>query len=70
MLKGAVVGGPSLVFTRRQEAGVTRIRSHQFEEPRLYKKILGFDASALYLSTMLTEMPCGKEKVVHYDNDR
>jgi len=49
MLKGAVVGGPSLVFTRRHEAGVTRIRSHQFEEPRLCKKILGFDASALYL---------------------
>jgi len=70
MLKGAVVGGPSLVFTRRHEAGVTRIRSHQFEEPRLCKKILGFDASALYLSTMLREMPCGKEKVVHYDDDR
>jgi len=70
MLKGAVVGGPSLVFTRYHEAGVTGIRSHQFEEPRLCKKILGFDTSALYLSTMLREMPCGKEKVVHYDDDR
>jgi len=70
MLKGAVVGGPSLVFTRRHEAGVTRIRSHQFEEPRLCKKILGYDASALYLSTMLREMPRGKEKVVHYSDDR
>jgi len=27
MLKSAVVGGPSLVFTRRHEVGVTRIRS-------------------------------------------
>jgi len=35
MLKGAVVGGPSLVLTRQHEAGVTRIRAHQFEEPRL-----------------------------------
>jgi len=70
MLKGAVVGRPSLVFTRRHEAGVTRIRSHQFEEPRLCKKILGFDAGTLYLSTMLREMPCGKEKVVHYSDDR
>ena len=29
MLKGAVVGGPSLVFCREHEAGVTRIRSHK-----------------------------------------
>jgi len=69
MLKGAVVGGPSLVFTRRHEAGVTWITLHQFEEPRLCKKILGFDASALYLSTFLREMRCGKEKVMHYDDD-
>jgi len=70
MLKWAVVGGPSLVFTRRHQAGVTGIRSHQFEEPRLCKKILGFDASALYLSTFLREMPCRKETVVHYNDDR
>jgi len=64
MLKGAVVRRTSLVFTRRHEAGVTRIRSHQFEEPRLCKKIVGYDASIFYLSTMLREMPCGKEKVL------
>ena len=29
MLKAAVVGGPSLVFTRKHVAGETRIRSHQ-----------------------------------------
>ena len=32
MLKGAVVGGPSLVFTRYHEAGKTRIRSHKYED--------------------------------------
>ena len=67
MLKGAVVGGPSLVFTRYHEVGVTKIRSHQKKaEPRLCQRILGYDANALYLSTMLEEMPCGKERVVHY----
>ena len=66
MLKGAAVGGPSLVFTRYHEVGVTKIRSHQTAEPRLCQRILGCDANALYLSTMLEEMPCGKEKVVHY----
>ena len=65
MLKEAVVGGPSLVFTRVHEVGKTRIRSHQIAEPRLCKNILGYDANALYLSTMLREMPCGKERVVH-----
>jgi len=55
------------VFTRRHEAGKTRIRSHQFVDARLCKKILGYDANALYLSTMLQDMPCGKERVVRYD---
>ena len=63
MLKGAVVGGPSLVFTRYHEKDVTRIRSHQVENPRLCKKILGYDANALYLSTMQKDMPCGKKQV-------
>ena len=79
MLKAAVVGGPSLVFTRYHEVGKTRIRSHQIAGgvsphtpqgiPKLCKNILGYDANALYLSTMLREMPCGKEKVVHYTGE-
>ena len=69
MLKEAVVGGPSLVFTKYHEVGVTGIRSHQIAEPRLCKNILCYDANALYLSTMLREMPCGKERVVHYEDE-
>ena len=69
MLKEAVVGSPSLVFTRIHEVGKTRIRSHQIAEPRLCKNILGYDANALYVSTMLREMPCGKERVVHYEDE-
>ncbi|KAL9986602.1 hypothetical protein ACROYT_G000771 [Oculina patagonica] len=63
MLKGAVVGGPSIVFTRYHEAGVTKIRDHQFENANFCKNIVGYDANALYLSTMLEDMPCGKEEV-------
>lgn len=69
ILKGAVVGGPSLVFTRYHEVSVTRIRSHQFENAKLMMKILGYDANALYLSTMLKEVPCGNKKVVHYTDE-
>ena len=69
MLKGAVVGGPSLVFTRYHEVGKTRIRSHQYPDARPCQNILGYDANALYLSTMLREMPCGKERVIKYADD-
>ena len=58
MLKAAVVGGPSLVFTRRHVAGETRILSHQYEDARVCRRILGYDANLLYPSTMM-EMPCG-----------
>ena len=68
MLKGAVVGGPSLVFTRKHVAGQTRIGSHKYEEARVTKRILGFDANSLYPSTMLHDMPCGPGRVVHYEN--
>ena len=68
MLKGAIVGGPSLVFTRKHVAGQTRIRSHKYESARVTKRILGFDANSLYPSTMLYDMPCGPGRVVHYEN--
>ena len=61
ILKRAVVGGPSLVFTRYHEAGVTRIR-----EQSMCQKIVGYDANALYLATMLRAMPCGRGRVKNY----
>ena len=67
ILKEAVVGGPCLVFTRYHEVGITKIRSHRIAEPRLCKNIVGYDTNALYLSTMLRDMPCGKGRVVHYN---
>lgn len=54
MLKEAVGGGGGKVLC-----------SH---EPRAWKQIISYNANALYLLTMLRDMPCGKEKVVHYDN--
>ena len=56
------------MFTRLHEAGKTKIRDHKFKNPKLCRKILGYDANALYLSTMLQEMPCGKEKIVRYED--
>ena len=69
MLKAAVVGGPSLVFTRKHVAGETKIRSHQYgDDSRLTRRILGYDANSLYPSTMMKEMPCGEGVVTTYAN--
>ena len=68
MLKAAVVGGPSLVFTRKHVVGETHIRSHQNEDARLARRILGYDANSLYPSTMMKEMPCGPGVVTTYNN--
>ena len=68
MLKDAVVGGPSLVFTRKHVVGETRIRSHQYEDAKVCRRILGYDANSLYPSTMMKEMPCGPGLVKSYDN--
>ena len=48
MLKNAMVGGPSIVFKRRHEAGVTQIRPHRFKKTKTCKRIIGYDANALY----------------------
>ena len=68
MLKVDVVGGPSLVFTRKHEAGKMSTRSHKYESLQRCKKVLGFHINSLYPSTMLGDVLVGKEKVVHYKN--
>ena len=60
MLKNAMVGGPSIVFKRHHVAGVTPIRPHRFTKTKTCKRIIGYDANALYMR----EMPFGNEKVV------
>lgn len=38
----------------------------QIPRCELCRKVLGYDANALYPRTMLGDMPCGKEVVVHW----
>ena len=45
MLKNAMVGGPSIVFKRYHEAGVTQIRPHRFQKTKTCKRIIGYDAN-------------------------
>ena len=64
-LKPASQAGPRLYLRGYHEAGVSRIRSHQVAEARPCQRILGYDANALYLSTMAAPMPCGEGTVTH-----
>ena len=63
MLTKGMIGGPSIVFCRHAEAGVSEIRSHIYEDAKTCLSVLGFDANSLYLFCSGQEMPCGKEKV-------
>ena len=55
MLTTGMIGGPSIVFCRYAEAGVSRIRSHSDseagaklrEDAKICRSVLGFDANSL-----------------------
>ena len=65
MLTTGMIGGPSIVFCRHAEAGVSKIRSHIYreEDAKTCRSVLGLDANSLYLFCSGQEMPYGKEKV-------
>ena len=69
ILKAGMTGGASTVFCRYQEEGKSHISRTVYNEEtnewsvkqgELCKRVLGFDANALYLWTIGQEMPCGK----------
>ena len=64
MLKTGMIGGPSIVFCRYAEAGVSKIRSQIYsEKAKTCRSVHGLDSNSLYLFCSGQEMPCGKEKV-------
>ena len=67
MLTTGMIGGPSIVFCRYAEAGVSKIRSHIYThaDAKICRSVQGLDANSLYLFCSCQEMPCGKEKVFH-----
>ena len=64
LLKDSIVGGPSIIFNRYHEANKTKIR----DGDKFCKKIIGYDANALYLWAIAQEMPTDKhEHITNYD---
>ena len=70
MLTTGMIGGPSIVFCRYADAGVSKIRSHIYThaDAKICRSVQGLDANSLYLFCSGQEMPCGKEKVFHCDS--
>ena len=66
LIKGGIVGGPSVVFHRRHIKGETRIREREYgDKAKLCDNILGVDANALYLWCMMQDMPVGYPRRMH-----
>ena len=70
IMSDAVIGGPSLIFSRFSECGKTYIKSHRYQNPKICKSILGLDANALYLYCIGSHMPSGlfKHRVLDTKN--
>ena len=56
LLREHLVGGPSIIFHRYHEKGVTKIRGN---EEKNVESLEGFDANALYLWAIMQNMPTG-----------
>ena len=54
-VKDNIVGGPAIIFHRYHEKGITKIRGGS----ELCRKIVGYDANALYLWAIMQDMPTG-----------
>ena len=60
LVKDHVVGGASLIFHGYHEKGVTTPRHNEYgEAARPCRSIVGYDANALYLWSLMQDMPMG-----------
>ncbi|KAI8519519.1 hypothetical protein Bbelb_027760 [Branchiostoma belcheri] len=63
LFKQNIVGGPSIIFHRYHQKGETFIRQKEMtdsgRQPKLCQKVIGFDANALYLWSLMENMPTG-----------
>ena len=58
LVKDHIVGGASLIFHRYHEKGVTTLRQNEYREAaRPCRSIVSYDTNALYLWSLMQEMP-------------
>ena len=60
LVKQNIRGGLSMVFSRYQEKGITKIKPEYFhKEAKTTASVFGYDVSALYLSLLMKPQPTG-----------
>ena len=60
LVKDNIIGGPSIIFHRYHEKGVTTLRQNEYgEAAHPCRSIVGYDANALYLWSLMQYMPMG-----------
>ena len=60
LVKDHVVGGASLIFHRYHEKGVTTLLQNEYgEAARQCRSFVGYDANALYLWSLMQDIPMG-----------
>ena len=56
--KNGLTGGPSIIFHRHYEAGITKIRQSELgKAARSGEDIVGYDANASYMWSTMQDMP-------------
>ena len=60
LVKDNICGGPSIIFHRYHEKGITMLRLNEYgKASRPCRSIVGYDANALYLWSVMQDMPMG-----------
>ena len=58
-MRDQIVGGPSIIFNRYHEKDKTTINAHKYSDARPCDGVVGLDANALYLWSLMQPMPTG-----------
>ena len=70
VIKDHIVGGASLIFHHYHEKGVTTLRQNEYgEAARPCRSIVGYDANALYLWSLMQDTPMGWYKQRREENN-
>ena len=70
LVKDNICGGPSIIFHRYHEKGVTTLRRNEYgEASHPCRSIVGYDANALYLWSLMQDMPMGWYTRRRFEND-
>ena len=70
LVKDNICGGPSIIFHRYHEKAITALRRNEYgETAHPCRSIVGYDANALYLWSLMQDMPMGWYTRRRVEND-